>query len=157
MVRFFCPRCWADFAEDLPRCPKCGLDIQAFFASKDYVDRLILALGHPLKETALRAATVLGKLQERRAVGALISTIRRSQDIYLTVASARALGEIGTNRAMRFLVKLCNHSARTVREQAARILAEDGLLPRVHAHQDGKEALLYECSKDSSHQRCLGH
>ncbi|MGO9118558.1 MAG: hypothetical protein ACLQPD_13250 [Desulfomonilaceae bacterium] len=58
-VRFLCPRCWSDFANDVVRRPKCGLDIPAFFQSKDYVDRLILALGHPARVVREESARTL--------------------------------------------------------------------------------------------------
>lgn len=122
MVRFFCPGCWADFAEDLARCPRCGLDIQAFLASKDYVDKLILALGHPEKGTPLRAAWILGKLRQPKAVEALMAAARDSQDVYLARAAVKALGEIGTAQVIDFLKSLCNHPARTVSDEVVRIL-----------------------------------
>ena len=43
-MRFYCPRCWWDFDRDVSHCPHCGLDIREFWKSKDYVEKLILAL-----------------------------------------------------------------------------------------------------------------
>ncbi|MEJ2718154.1 MAG: HEAT repeat domain-containing protein [Deltaproteobacteria bacterium] len=124
MVRFFCPRCWADFAKDFARCPKCGLNIPAFLESKDYVDRLILALGHPEKGTPVRAAWILGQLRRPEAVEALIESIRTTRDVYLARAAVKALGKIGTPEAIEFLKTLGRHPARTVSEEAVRILRD---------------------------------
>jgi HEAT repeat protein len=118
MVRFYCPGCWSDFGKDFDQCPKCGLHIHEFWASKDYVERLILALNHPEKSTPVRAAWILGKLKDPRAVEALIRLIETSEDIYLIVAAVKALGEIRTVEALAALETLRKHPARMVKEAA---------------------------------------
>ena len=47
MVTFFCPRCWKDLPGDLPVCLCCGLEIHKLLETTDFVDKLILSLGHP--------------------------------------------------------------------------------------------------------------
>ena len=118
MPRYFCPNCWSDFAEDLATCPRCGVDIHGFWDSKDMVEKLILALDHPEPETPIRAAWILGERHETRAVGPMIALIGRTQDVYIARGAARALGEIGTAEAIRFLETLKAHPARMVREEA---------------------------------------
>jgi len=111
-----------DFAADLARCPRCGLDIHSFYESKDYFEKLILALDHPEQETPIRAAWILGQRRETRAVSALIELIRRTADVYIATAAVEALGEIGTPEALAFLGTQGDHPVRMVRAAARRIV-----------------------------------
>jgi HEAT repeat protein len=124
MVRFYCPKCWINFAENLDLCPQCGLDIRQFWASKDYVEKLILALNHPEKTTPIRTAWILGKLREPRAAKALNELIEKTDDVYLVVAAVKALGEIGTLEAIASLEALRQHPAKMVREACRKILEQ---------------------------------
>jgi HEAT repeat protein len=98
-VRFYCPCCWHDFERDEAICPYCGLDIRDFWKSKDYVEKLIVALEHPEKETPIRAAWLLGQLKDIRAVPPLIELVRKTEDVYIARAAVQALGEIDTPEA----------------------------------------------------------
>ena len=122
-MRFYCPRCWRDFAKDVTICPHCGLDIREFWKSKDYVEKLIIALEHPEKETPIRAAWLLGQLKDRRAVPPLIDLVKKTDDIYIARAAVRALGEIDTPEACQFLGTLAHHQAKMVRDEVQRILS----------------------------------
>jgi len=124
-MRYFCPGCWEDFAEDLDRCPHCGLNIRTFFASRDYVDKLIVALKHPEPETPGRAAWILGRRRESKAVGPLIELLRKTQDVYTASEAVRALSRIGTPEAMAFLRTLTEHPAGMVRQAVADALADE--------------------------------
>jgi len=118
MVRFYCPECWNDFREDPARCPKCGLDIHRFWASKDYVQKLIVALNHPEKGTPVRAAWILVQIRDPRAVESLTTLIQKSKDVYIAIAAIKALGRIGGREAANVLKSLQDHSALTIREAA---------------------------------------
>jgi HEAT repeat protein len=137
-VRFYCPGCWHDFAQDFDQCPNCGLEIRQFWASKDYVEKLILALNHPEKTTPVRAAWILGRLRTPKAVKALIGLIRRTKDVYLAVAAVKALGEIGTPEAIKFLETIRNHPARVVREAGNRVLVQHAG-PSEHRNEKAKQ------------------
>lgn len=119
MIRYFCPNCWSDFLEDLRNCPACGLDIEAFWDSRDWVDKLIVALGHPEQNVPIHAAWILGERRETRAIQALIALVRRAPDVYTAVAAVRALGRIAAPEAMDFISTLDTHPAGMVREEAA--------------------------------------
>lgn len=122
MLTYFCPGCWKDFREDLPLCPHCGLDIAGFLKTTDFVDKLILALDHPEKETRLRAAWILGKLREPRAIGPLGRVLATSGDVYLAGEAAAALGKIGTIEARSVLRKSIEHPAQMVRGKIREVL-----------------------------------
>jgi HEAT repeat protein len=122
-MRFYCPRCWRDFAKDVAICPHCGLDIQEFWKSRDYVEKLIISLDHPEKETPLRAAWLLGQLKDERAVQPLIELVKKTDDVYIARAAVQALGELDTPEARRFLGTLTRHHAKMVRDEVQRILS----------------------------------
>jgi HEAT repeat protein len=130
MLTFFCPGCWKDFREDLAQCPHCGLDIHEFLKTTDFVDKLILALEHPEEETAIRAAWILGKLRDPRAVEPLRHLLAETGDVYLAGEAAAALGKIGTAEARSALRAFVNHPAQMVREEAQRILDRMALKER---------------------------
>ena len=121
-MRYYCPRCWSDFAENVAQCPRCGLDIHSFYESKDYFEKLILALSHPERQTPLRAAWILGQRRETRAVSALIELTKRTTDVYIATAAVEALGKIGTPEALTFVETLTNTEVRMVRTAARRIV-----------------------------------
>jgi DNA-directed RNA polymerase subunit RPC12/RpoP len=122
-MRFYCPRCWQDFGQDVAKCPHCGLDIAEFWKSKDYVEKLIIALDHPEKETPIRAAWLLGQLRDERAVSPLINLVQKTEDVYLARAAVQALGELDTPEARQFLGTLSHHQAKMVRDEVHRILS----------------------------------
>lgn len=129
-MRFYCPKCFSDFSEDKNICPSCGLDIHAFYDPKDYIDKLILALKHPEPSTPVRAAWLLGKIGEERAVDMLIECFRDSDDIYLLAAVANALGEIGGETAFSFLETQRDHPAFMVRKEVRNSLKKQTSLIR---------------------------
>jgi hypothetical protein len=122
MTWFFCPQCWSEFSQDHARCPCCGFDIAAYQKSADFVDKLIRALRHPERGTPIRAAWILGKRKERRAVNDLIALARETPDLYLCRGIVRALGEIGTPQAMGFLDTIRDHPAKIISDEIRRIL-----------------------------------
>jgi len=135
-MRFYCPRCWRDFPQKVQTCPNCGLEVEEFWHSKDYVEKLIIALKHPEKETPIRAAWLLGQLKDQRAVQPLIEIIEQTDDVYLAREAVRALGEIHTPEACRFLGSLIRHPAKMVREEVQRILSRpNGVCPSSKENQ----------------------
>lgn len=120
-MRYYCPRCWRDFGEDVRRCPYCDTNIAEFLKGKDYVEKLIIALDHPERETPIRAASLLGKLRDERGVEPLIRLIERTRDVYTACAAVEALARLGTERACQFLGGVAStHPAAMVRDAAAR-------------------------------------
>jgi len=121
-MRWYCPGCWRDFGEDLARCPHCGLDIHGFWNSKDYVEKLILALHHPEPTTPVRAAEVLGRLQAGQAVEPLMELVRANRDVFVVRSAIRALAAIGNSAALQFLETLTQSAAEWIRREAAAAL-----------------------------------
>jgi HEAT repeat protein len=94
MVRFYCPVCWKDSAEDLPQCPHCGAEIHDIWGSKSFLEKLLLALNHPEPSTVMRAVWLLGQLGDRRAVEPLERLLESTRDVFVTRAAKVALSAL---------------------------------------------------------------
>lgn len=103
----------------MDRCRFCGCDIRRAWDSKDYVDKLIAALHHPVHDTAIRAAWILGRLKTAAAVGPLAEMVSCTDDIYLAAACAQALAAIGTPEAVARLEVITRHPSCLVRAALA--------------------------------------
>jgi len=117
MPRYYCPKCFSDFAEDVNICPKCGLDIDEFYDTRDFIDKLIVALNHPEPSTPVRAAWLLGKIKEQRAVRPLIDLIKSTDDVFIARTAVIAIGEIGTDEAIGFLASITDYPSNIVRNE----------------------------------------
>jgi len=122
MPLFYCLHCWRELADDVPVCPACGLEIKRSWEAKDFAEKLVAALDHPEPTTPIRAALLLGRLKDPRAVTPLMDLARTSQDVFIVQAAARALGEIKTADATDFLLTLRNHPAALVRSEVEKYL-----------------------------------
>ena len=60
-------------------------------SGKDYTEKLIAALDHPEPETPIRAAWVLGRMGDQRAVAGLVRLLETTQDVYLTYEARHTL------------------------------------------------------------------
>jgi hypothetical protein len=94
MAHFYCPFCWEELDEDMPKCPHCNAEIHKFWKSKSYLEKLIIALDHPEPSTVMRAVWLLQQLRDRRSVEPLKRLLDRTQDIYVRRAVIRALDEL---------------------------------------------------------------
>ena len=126
VIHFFCPACWAETAGDDRVCPRCGADMEAVQQGRDYVDKLIAALGHPEPETRARAALILGLRRETRGVDPLIRVLRQAHDASLVEVAIVALGRIGDPRSREVIEGVGIRSSLRVRQAARLALA---LLP----------------------------
>jgi HEAT repeat protein len=97
--------------------------MREFWNSKDYLEKLILALRHPEPTTPIRAAWLLGKIRDPRAVVGLIEIVEETNDLYLAREADKALGAIDTPQARHFLRTLANHPARMIRAEACTALS----------------------------------
>lgn len=117
---FYCPDCRKELSADINVCPDCGTNIRTFWNETDYVDKLINALGHPEPTTPIRAASILGQLQDDRAVEPLINLLEGSRDIYIACAAVEALGHFPTDHVLKLLQEVADrHPVLMVKEAAA--------------------------------------
>lgn len=123
-MRRFCPNCWAENEPQATVCAACGATLDE--TGKDFVAKLLDAVGHPEPTRAGIAIEVLGqRLREPRAVDALIARLNRPRDLMeITADAARALGTIGDRRAIPALADLLADPNRPL---VARIAAAEAL------------------------------
>lgn len=95
-------------------------------ARADKVDELNAALlGDPSYKVKVQAALVLGKLNDRRAVPALLEALRDDNDTVRGMA-ALSLGKLGDPRAVDGLTRIKGDSSDFVRANVAKALATLG-------------------------------
>jgi len=110
-IRYFCPQCWAEVAAQAPRCAACGADLTGRPA---YRQALEWALRCPEALTARRAAYLLGRLGDRRAVPALIEALKQG-DPYVAAEACAALAQLGGKTAWSAVREARTHAYATVR------------------------------------------
>jgi len=125
MITFYCPVCWKEFHEDLGRCPQCGADIYEFWNSRDFVEKLILALEHPEPTTPIRTAWLLGRIKDPRAVNALKRLAKKSRDVYIARAALEALGQMDEPDIRAFIRTFLTHPSVVIRKEVERILSKN--------------------------------
>jgi len=103
-------------------CPYCGADLEVLSA-RDYSEKLISALCHPISEVRMRAIIALGWRKEEYAAQPLLTlALKHPVDIVEGIAVAECLEKLGADGEAA-LVKLAEqHPAHTVRETAAAAL-----------------------------------
>jgi HEAT repeat protein len=119
---YYCTQCWAEFRVAPKLCPNCGAQIEAIDHKRTYIEKLIRGLEHPEPQTPVRCAWILGQLQARAAVPALVRLVRESSDPYLVEAAVEALDKIGDSCALEVLQWAIENGSLRVRQRAAAAL-----------------------------------
>jgi len=107
-MRYICPVCFkiAEIGEE--KCSNCGYDFKNI-SDDDYSEKLIKALNHPDYNVAYMAAKIIGELKIKKAEEELIKYLQNSvktrKDPYIEQMVVWALGEIGGEKAYKFLSK----------------------------------------------------
>jgi hypothetical protein len=120
--RTYCPVCAAPLDAGSAGCPRCKADIDEW-DKKNFTDKLINALKHPLSDVRMRAIIVLGKRRERIAEQALVDcAMAYPTDVVQGLEIVNSLLMIRENETSSWaLEKLAkDHPAHAVREAAER-------------------------------------
>jgi hypothetical protein len=107
-------------------CPHCGADLAAFSA-RDYREKLLHALFHPLADVRLRAIIALGWRSEQEAADALAAcALRHPSDVVEGLEIINSLDQMKdvVTRQTALSTLKARHPAHAVRETAARVLDE---------------------------------
>ncbi len=112
-MRFFCPKCWAEFDEDKEVCPRCGLK----FKDLSYEDKLIMALRHPVLDFKINAIRTLGRLGSKKAVKAFEKMVEE-ETIPIILEIVEALAKIGGDESRKLLERLTKHRSKLVAKMA---------------------------------------
>ncbi|MGC8927746.1 MAG: HEAT repeat domain-containing protein [Myxococcota bacterium] len=103
-------------------CLLAVMGITSFNLYADMVDNMIEELKYSSSfKSRLQAAIFLGKMQDKRAVDALITTLK-DEDYAIKGASAIALGNIGDPKATKPLIELLKDPESLVRKEAVKAL-----------------------------------
>ncbi len=130
----YCPHCWAEVAAQAEVCPHCGRSLGEDAA--DFLGKLIVALQHPDPLTQRRAAFLLGRIRDPRAVAPLGAVLAGQADVYVNGEAAFALRAIGGERAGAILAEVADDPSQSiiVRRMAAGTPRES---PRGNSGQTG--------------------
>jgi HEAT repeat protein len=122
-MTFYCPACWKEIREDDRECPHCGADITEH-DQKSFDEKLIQALGHPIRDTAGMAVRILGERKIVEAVVHLIRLFEMTDNPFLQREILDALNKIGTEDALNFIMASLDHHTSMVRRRAWEIMDE---------------------------------
>lgn len=90
----YCGECFALFARDDSRCPLCGAET-AVLTYRDYQQKLVHALEHPLADVRMRAIIALGLRGEIGIADALVDcALRHPTDVVEGLEIVRSLASI---------------------------------------------------------------
>ncbi len=137
-MHLLCPECWSEVREDTVICPACGESVKEA-RGRDYAQKLIAALRHPVAEIAEFAAQILGEMDAKEAIPALIATLSQSGEPYLQGAAARSLGSLRAAEAVTALRDVLRSSYLVARIAAARALGSIGTPEALAALQEARE------------------
>lgn len=119
MIRY-CTVCWAENRYQAEQCDRCGAPLAASDEA-DYVDSLITALHHPEASTPVRAALILGRIKDPRAIGPLRLLALNPPDPYIAAAAVEALAAFDgqeVSQTLELVVKEGGAPARRAASQA---------------------------------------
>jgi HEAT repeat protein len=122
-LTYFCWRCYGRNPRPAGECTECGGELAAP-AGTGYDERLVWALGHPVRERATVAARILGRRRTRAARGPLRELALAPDDPYLAAVALESLVAIdGVDELRDLLERLARDGSAPVRAVAVGALA----------------------------------
>jgi len=121
-----CPACWRVVSHDAPRCPHCWADI-AQLHERDFRDKLLSALTHPIADTVIRAAVGLAVRGDPGASRAIETAMQRfPNQPHVLAGLLNALVVVRDEDAKRIALDALGHRSFVVRKAAAHVLEHIG-------------------------------
>lgn len=90
---YYCNNCWKEIKANDKTCPFCGSN-QNNLEQESFLQKLIRALNHPEPGTPIRAANILGKLNAKEALPALLNRLEKEKDPFIVEAVIDAIIKI---------------------------------------------------------------
>ncbi|MHB1621050.1 MAG: HEAT repeat domain-containing protein [Sulfuricella sp.] len=121
----FCPACFAPLAQEADTCPACGARM-AELSRRDYREKLVHALLHPLADVRMRVIIALGWRSEPETADDLVAcALRHPSDVVEGLEIINSLRQMkdAVIRQTALSTLQAHHPAHAVREGAARVLA----------------------------------
>jgi HEAT repeat protein len=109
-LRNYCPSCWTEIKPDAVSCPQCGYDL-ASYDKLSYEEKLISALGHPIRENRMMAAEILGGRRSRMAVAYFAGILKTETDYYMIREIILALKNIDDEESRKIINDLLKHQS----------------------------------------------
>lgn len=121
-----CPQCWRVVDHDARRCPCCFADIVRLH-ERDFREKLLAALSHPIADTVVRAAVALAARGDPGASRGIETAMRRFQNEPHVVAGLLgALIVVDDDDARRIARDALRHRSIIVRRAAAQFFERAG-------------------------------
>lgn len=121
-----CPACWRVVPPDARHCPHCWADI-AQLHERDFRDKLLSALTHPIPDTVIRAAVALAARHDPEASRAIeTAMLRFPNEPHVLAGLLNALMVVGDEDAKRIALNALRHRSFIVRKAAAQVLEHIG-------------------------------
>jgi HEAT repeat protein len=121
-----CPACWRVVPHDARRCSHCGADITNLH-ERDFRDKLMGALTHPIADTVIRAAVALAARHDPEASHAIETAMRRfPNEPHVLAGLLSALVVVADDDARRLALDALGHRSFIVRRTAAQVLEHIG-------------------------------
>lgn len=83
---------------------------------------MINALGHPERDTVLRAVNILGKLKSIKAVNPLLALFQQTDNPFLKIEILHTLSEIGVPEAKTFIMGVSESAIGIVKRKAEELI-----------------------------------
>jgi HEAT repeat protein len=120
----FCPVCFRQIPLAVTHCPHCGAELDVL-AARDFAERLIAALDHPLSEVRMRAIIALGWRSEKKAAKSLCAlSLRHPVDVIEGLAVVESLAGMGMQGRVALKCLAQQHRAHAVRMAASHALVQ---------------------------------
>jgi HEAT repeat protein len=119
-----CPACFAILRGAVDRCTACGAKLERF-SKRDYRDKLISALAHPLADVRMRVIIALGLRGETESADPLLQcALRYPADVVAALEIVRSLALLNDADARQ---EVLSRLARRHPAHAVRLAAENAL------------------------------
>jgi diadenosine tetraphosphate (Ap4A) HIT family hydrolase len=118
----YCGACFEQFDARLAQCPHCGA-LPERLSERDYQEKLLAALEHPLAEVRMRAILAFGRRQQPEVAPALLDcALRHPVDVVEGLEIVNSLSRLDHGRPLRSALAslAAAHPAHAVREAALR-------------------------------------
>jgi HEAT repeat protein len=115
MITYYCPNCWRELSEQDDVCPTCGY-LMADFSRLALEEKLLLSLSHPVLDSQMMAAQILGNLGSTKALPQFEVILSDPKTkIYLLREVIQALSKIRHPKSAELLRKAMGHFSPLIR------------------------------------------
>ena len=118
----FCGQCFALFPAAATACPRCGA-LPSRLSERDYQEKLLVALDHPLADVRMRAILAFGLRQQPEVAPALLAcALRHPVDVVEGLEIVNSLSRLDHGRPLHSALEslATGHPAHAVRAAALR-------------------------------------